>query len=143
MAMTFHRDEFMAPPEMVDLVIDQALIPLLRSLEEDNDVELTAEVVACAREEEAAAGTVSGNAGKMTSGPALGTVWIRFRRTHRDDRVLYCIESIYPGDPVSGSGFSGFKDSGELLTRGEVIEVRRRGSWVVQYNTATRRGWCW
>jgi hypothetical protein len=76
-----------------------------------------------------------------------GQIRIRFRKTFRDDRILFACEALFPG--VAADGWCGFLFSGEVLGVGSIERIRYRrvesdGRWTDRsiYHPSWR-GWQW
>jgi hypothetical protein len=137
-----HHDEFLPDRAIVDELINQAILPLLRSLEQDLPTPLTADVIVVAGGVEAPPIRIS--TGHGLQGDSLprqpnGQIHVMFRRTYNPNRHRFFLESIFPG-LSSTTGFSGFSSKGDVKILGDVITVNPTFDGV-RYNVWEWQGW--
>ena len=144
MPVEFHPDEFIPDKDVAWLVSRMDVQRLIRPFEEQVERPLCVRVVLCAGKKEIELGPVSGTAAPDNQNSPVGMLKLRFRQTFRKDRILYCAHALYDPDAVlPGSGFSGFKASGEVLLEQGESSVKPRGVLVNLYNDFSWTGWFW
>ena len=125
-------DEFEPPKELVKRVIVEAVQPSMAACEKERGVSMTARLTVWILDQPGSSRMVTST---VIGGPDVetkGEMRLRFRRTSRPERVLFCLNSLYQ-DLDPSSGFSGFTTRGDILITDDQVAVRP-GGWTGHYN---------
>jgi hypothetical protein len=136
--MATPADEFDPPPEVLHTLVRTVLAPALSDLSAELAIPFVAKVEVWVREEAIpkCSLTVQGIGAYSIEENTL--VRIRVRRTFRDDRILYSIETQH-ADVWRQSGFSGIRCHGDLLVNGPTMSARLKNKTICYH--AGWNGW--
>jgi hypothetical protein len=137
--MNLHKEEFLPDRETLELVLHEAVCPLLQTFERELHTVLATEVTLCVDMETHKLGRVCGS-NRHTEDLARGELQLRFRRVFDVHRSLFTFEAIYDDGVAPGTGFTGFRSSGEVRAHDGKLEIHRR-SHTARYNVREWQGW--
>ena len=119
------------PREVLQLVLDEAIRPLLRDLEGDLKVSLELTV-----ENALLPGVFTDKCGvgrePWPSPPVVGVLRVSFRANYGGDRFLFRAEAVFPKTLSPETGFSGFNRTGAVDVAGGVYTLVSE-TWSVHY----------
>ena len=142
--MRFHPDEFSPDRDLAWKVVSDHLQQSILRYEKEAGRAICVTLLLSHGPRDDRVGSFSGEFSPDTTNEPIGEVRLRFRRTVRTDRVLYCAETFFkPNSVVPGSGFSGFRCSGEVLGEWPEVIVRARGGYTNIHNDFSPSGWFW
>ncbi|MCC9658815.1 hypothetical protein [Rhodopirellula halodulae] len=133
--MATQRDEFYPPQDLLAAVVEQIAIPTLSEVAKEIGVTCMASVHVCVRDDRKHKLNIDGAAISSDAVDENTEVRLRFRRTYRDDRVLFAMDTQHD-DVWRKSGFSGVWLHGDIVTNDTGTECRIRGKTIC-YN----QGW--
>jgi hypothetical protein len=144
LAPVYHPDEFLASEDLAWLVVREDLQRLVKKYERQVRKPLCLLLVLSSGPEDRPTGRFSGKIAPDSENEPIGELRLRFRRTVRHDRVLYCAEAHFlPDSVLPGSGFTGFHCSGEVLGLAPDLQAKSRGTVTNLYNHPEWSGWLW
>ena len=132
------KELIQAPPDVVDLIVDQAVLPCLRRIEKDLHVPLSLSVRQGASPEKTARslGTPSPPEGEVV----VGTAQVNVRKNYGGDRFIFRVEVVFPRTLSPETGFSGFSVPGSVTVVDNGYRLES-DTWTVQYNVWDFKGW--
>ena len=133
--MATQRDEFDPPHKMLLAVLKQIVIPTLSDVAREIGITSVASVNLCVREDRTHKLNLIGSDICTTPVDENTEIRLRFRRTYRDDRVLFAMDTQH-ADVWRDSGFSGVWLHGDIITSGTYSTCRIRNKTIC-YN----QGW--
>ncbi|WP_372725648.1 hypothetical protein [Novipirellula sp.] len=127
--MATQRDEFDPPQELLAAVVEQVAIPTLSEVAKEIGVTCIASVHVCVRDDRKHKLNIDGPAISSVAVDENTEVRLRFRRTYRDDRVLFAMDTQH-ADVWRDSGFSGVWLHGDVVTSDTGTTCRIRGKTI-------------
>ncbi len=133
--MATQRDEFDPPQELLTAVVQQIAIPVLTDVAAEIKKDCAASIHVCVRNDRTHKFNVVGTKVSRDTIDENTEVRLRFRKTHRDDRVLFAMDTQH-ADGWRDSGFSGVWLHGDVISSGTNLACRIRNKTIC-YN----QGW--
>jgi hypothetical protein len=133
--MATSKDEFDPPSWLLSAVVVDVVIPALSKIANEIGVICHGTVIVCVREEQIWKVNIRGADTTDERIDENTEIHLRFRRTFRDDRVLFAMDTQH-ADVWRQTGFSGLWLHGDVITTNGIAECRIR-SETVCYN----QGW--
>ncbi|MGN6544950.1 MAG: hypothetical protein ACTHK7_07860 [Aureliella sp.] len=130
-------DEFHPPDDLVQSLLVYEVLPRLASFEADGCPPMFAKICIAVHAHMTHFGTY-GSSGEI-SAQSNGELRIRMRKTGNENRVVWRIESLFPGIMTS-TGFVGFDSQGDAKQHDGRWTVRSSG-WIGKYNVDYWHGW--
>ena len=133
--MATSKDEFDPPAWMLSAVLGKIVIPVLSEIADEIGVICLGSVTVCVREEQKWKLSICGADTNHDRIDENTDIHLRFRRTFRDDRVLFAMDTQH-ADVWRQTGFSGVWLHGDVIIKDGVAECRIRDKTIC-YN----QGW--
>ena len=127
-------DEFDPSEEVLNSFTHQVLIPALDSLSRDTEVPYVATVDVWVRDQEIPKFSLCAGAFGKYDVEENTVIRVRFRRTYRDDRILFSFETQH-ADVWRATGFSGIWCHGDVRINGNNVTAQLKSK------TVSHSGW--
>jgi len=133
------KDEHDVAESTLTAGVQQTVIPTLSEIASEINVELAANITVVVRDKLIPKFAIQGNEITRQDIDENAEVRLRFRYTHRDDRILFKMETQHT-DMWRETGFSGVRISGDILLGKGEAECRIRGKTIC-YNQGWSSHW--
>lgn len=127
-----------APSDVLDLIVDKAVVPCLMRIQKDLGVPLALSVSQGATPD--VAGRVIAAPSPPTGDVVVGKAQVNTRQNYGGDRYIFRAEVIFPRSLSPSTGFSGFSVPGSVTVSDGGLRLDS-DSWTVQYNVWEFKNW--
>lgn len=132
--MATSEDEFDPPDWMLSALMDKIVMPVLSGIANEIGVICLGSVTVCVREHQIWKFTICGTETIDERVDENTDIRLRFRRTYRDDRVLFSMNTQY-ADIWRRTGFSGVWLRGDVITKDGLPEFRVRHKMICYHQS--------
>lgn len=132
--MATRKDEFDPPVWLLAAVVEQIAVPELGAIANEIGVSCLAAVAVCVCEHREVKLNLIGSQITRAQIVENTEVRLRFRKTYRDDRVLFAMDTQH-ADVWRKTGFSGIWLRGDILILGTEVKCKSRHKTIC-YNQA-------